>query len=55
LETVNDPVLMYHPDIKISALTPRAVPRQSFDLVWKAKGWRIWPPKVTRSKTTKEQ
>jgi hypothetical protein len=45
---MDDPVQMYHPDLKETVDEPVEVPRESYEAVWKPKGWRIWPPKTTK-------
>jgi hypothetical protein len=43
-----DKVKMYHPSIPHTKDQPAEVTRQSYDAVWKSRGWRLWPPKATK-------
>jgi hypothetical protein len=45
-----DKVAIYHPDMEETKDQPVTVPRESYDRVWKNKGWRIHPPREKKEK-----
>ena len=38
-------ILIYHPDIARTTDYPADVTVRAFEIVWKDKGWRRWPPR----------
>lgn len=45
LRSVMETVRVYHPDLDHTIDDPATVARRSYEEVWKAKGWRLHPPK----------
>lgn len=42
---MSDRVRMYHPNIPGTHQTPVERSRRQYERVWRALGWRLWPPR----------
>lgn len=51
---MSERVQIYHPKIPGTRTTPETVSRHQYEVVWKAKGWRLHPPRTRKAAEVKE-
>ena len=47
-------VRMWHPDLAHTRDDPPEVSRRSFEITWRDKGWRLWPPPKQKKRASEE-